>query len=260
MVNASPIPSSVRKTDAVALLHDRQFSLLFPSPLPFRFCILQSRSTTPEIVQLYFLFSFHIVLYICRDYHRSFGTDSTAISEDEFFLLCDPHYASHKTLPQPPETEKNPSNIDAARKHFKLPSSLAPLPPSTTHDDDGTDGPRPVVKLYEVVDHMPNPVWSSNVVSREEFVDHGAGTWVRIRSPMSVVMETNWTVREKEGNGDGDSGLELVEDVEINCSRLVMGIVKGQVENNWKGIHKLIIDKLVQDAENKTTDSPTAAE
>ncbi|KAI3323525.1 hypothetical protein HD806DRAFT_90361 [Xylariaceae sp. AK1471] len=182
IVNASPIPSSVRKSDAVALLHDH-----------------------------------------------------------EFFLLCDPHHASHKTLPQPPETEKDPSNIDAARKHFKLPSSLTPADP---HSDNGSG---PVVKVYEVVDHMPNPVWSSNVVSQEEFVDHGDGAWVRIRSPMGVVMETNWSVREKEGDADGE--LELVEDVEINCSRLVMGIVKGQVENNWKGIHKQIIDKLVKDAE-----------
>ncbi|GAW19927.1 hypothetical protein ANO14919_094200 [Xylariales sp. No.14919] len=171
-VNASPIPSGVRKEDAVALLHDH-----------------------------------------------------------EFFLLCDPHHASHKTLPQPPETEKEPASVDAARKHFKLPATLKP------HERPG-----PVVKIYEVVDHMPNPVWSSNVVSREEFVDHDDGMWVRIHSPMGVVMETHWSVREKNG------ALELVEDVLINCSRLVMGIVKGQVENNWRGIHKQIIDKLVKDS------------
>ncbi|KAI8954874.1 hypothetical protein F4801DRAFT_575260 [Xylaria longipes] len=172
-VNASPIPSSVRKEDAVALLHDH-----------------------------------------------------------EFFLLCDPHHLSHKTLPQPPETEKEPASVDAARKHFKLPEALEPV----------VEPAGPVVKVYEVVDDLPNPVWSSHVVSREEFVDHDEGTWVRIRSPMGVVMETQWSVREKNGV------LELVEDVVINCSRLVMGIVKGQVENNWRGIHKQIIDKLVADA------------
>ncbi|KAI0401249.1 hypothetical protein F4802DRAFT_436436 [Xylaria palmicola] len=182
-VNASPIPSIVRKEDAVALLHDH-----------------------------------------------------------EFFLLCDPHYASHKTLPQPPEMEREPASVDAARKHFKLPAAVEPVLSTRTHE-----GPGPVVKIYEVVDHMPNPVWSSNVVSREEFVDRGEGTWVRIRSPLGVVMETTWSVRESEG-GEG-AGLELVEDVLINCSRLVMGIVKGQVENNWKGIHDKIIGKLVKDAE-----------
>ncbi|KAI0974234.1 hypothetical protein F4678DRAFT_458200 [Xylaria arbuscula] len=180
-VNATPIPSRVRKEDAVALLHDH-----------------------------------------------------------EFFLLCDPHHASHKTLPQPPETEKDPASVAAARKHFKLPETLEPLTSTTTHV-----GPGPVVKIYEVVDLLPNPVWSSNVVSREEFVDHGEGTWCRIRSPMGVVMETTWSVREKR---DAGGALELVEDIVINCSRLVMGIVKGQVENNWRGIHKQLIDKLVKDA------------
>ncbi|KAI0428794.1 hypothetical protein F5Y09DRAFT_312010 [Xylaria sp. FL1042] len=205
-VNASPIPSSVRKEDAVALLHDH-----------------------------------------------------------EFFLLCDPHHSSHKTLPQPPETEKEPASVDAARKHFKLPETLAPLTSTSastgTHAGPG-GGPGPVVKIYEVVDLLPNPVWSSNVVSREEFVDHDEGIWVRIRSPMGVVMETKWSVREKKSGGDGGDGgcLELVEDIFINCSRLVMGIVKGQVENNWRGIHKQLIDKLVKDAEARAgTAGETAA-
>ncbi|KAI0486397.1 hypothetical protein F4859DRAFT_368781 [Xylaria cf. heliscus] len=205
-VNASPIPSSVRKEDAVALLHD--------------LLSITSRMQNKPLISL-------------------------SVFKDEFFLLCDPHHLSHKTLPQPPETEKEPMSVDAARKHFKLPEALEPV--------IGPSGP--VVKVYEVVDDLPNPVWSSHVVSKEEFVDHDEGMWVRIRSPMGVVMETRWSVREKngdagdgEGQGEGKGGLELVEDVVINCSRLVMGIVKGQVENNWRGIHKQIIDKLVKDA------------
>ncbi|KAI1122398.1 mediator complex subunit MED14 [Nemania abortiva] len=181
-VNSSPIPPSVRKEDAVALLHDH-----------------------------------------------------------EFFLLCDPHHLSHKTLPQPAETEADPASVDAARKAFKLPEGLEPLVSTKTNE-----GPGPVVKVYEVVDNLPNPVWSSHVVSREEFVDHDEGTWVRIRSPLGVVMETRWSIREKN---EGGGVLELVEDIVINCSRLVMGIVKGQVDNNWKGIHKKLIDKLVKDTE-----------
>ncbi|KAI1178707.1 hypothetical protein F4777DRAFT_536460 [Nemania sp. FL0916] len=188
IVNTSPIPSSVRKEDAVALLHDH-----------------------------------------------------------EFFLLCDPHHASHKTLPQPSETASSADSVDAARRHFKLPNTLEPVLETRTNA-----GPGPVVKIYEVVDHMPNPVWSSNVISREEFVDHGAGIWVRIRSPLGVVMETMWSIRETSTSSGGEGeGLELVEDVVINCSRLVMGIVKGQVENNWKGIHTQIIDKLVKDTQEE---------
>lgn len=169
------------------------------------------------------------------------------LHDHEFFLLCDPHHLSHKTLPQPAEMEADPADPDLARKHFKLPKDLVPVVLSRA---DEAPGPAPVVRIYEVVDHMPNPVWSSHVVSREEFIDHGEGTWVRIRSPLGVVMETRWSIRERrKGEEEDGATLELVEDVVINCSRLVMGIVKGQVENNWKGIHKQIIDKLVKDAE-----------
>lgn len=116
----------------------------------------------------------------------------------------------------------------------------------------------PAVKLYEVVDHVPNPAWSSSVVSNEEFVDFKDGLWVRIRSPLSVVMETRWTIRERksagdngegEGEGEGEEGgLELVEDVTISCSKLLLGIVKGQVDNNWREIHRKIAARLVEDA------------
>ncbi|KAI1369240.1 hypothetical protein F5Y08DRAFT_334652 [Xylaria arbuscula] len=174
------------------------------------------------------------------------------MNKDEFFLLCDPHYTSHKSLPQPPETAADPASVAAARKHFELPEELQPLTSTAKHA-----GPGPVVKIYEVVDELPNPVWSSNVVSREEFVDHNEGTWVRIKSPMGVVMETRWSIRE---NDEKEGILELVEDVFINCSRLVMGIVKGQVENNWRGIHKKLIDKLVKDAEAGTAPAPAPAQ
>ncbi|KAI1756544.1 hypothetical protein F4782DRAFT_526230 [Xylaria castorea] len=162
----------------------------------------------------------------------------TLLHDHEFFLLCDPHHLSHKSLPQPAQTEKDPASVAVARKHFKLPETLRPVVVA--------GGGGSVVELYEVVDDLPNPVWSSHVVSREEFVDHEEGMWVRIHSPMGVVLETKWSVREK---GGADGKLELVEDILINCSRLVMGIVKGQCENNWGGIHKKIIEKLVADAE-----------
>ncbi|KAI1333301.1 hypothetical protein F5Y16DRAFT_9285 [Xylariaceae sp. FL0255] len=159
----------------------------------------------------------------------------------EFFILCDPHYASHKLLPQPAETAKDPTSVELAKKHFKLPATFTPLASTATYRDG------PVVKVYEICDHMPNPVWSSNVVSNEEFVDHADGIWVRIRSPMGVVMDTMWSI-QVDASGSGGGKMELVEDVVINCSRLVMGIVKGQVDNNWPGIHGKLIEKLTKDA------------
>ncbi|KAI1338632.1 hypothetical protein F5Y15DRAFT_416854 [Xylariaceae sp. FL0016] len=167
------------------------------------------------------------------------------LQDHDFFLHCDPHYASHKEL-APPAGAEVAGAAERVRQEYKLPEDVVPLAHGGGGDGDG-DG-QVYVKLYEVVDHVPNPVWSSNVVSKEEFVDFADGLWVRIRSPMGVVMETKWFVREKK---EGGGGLELVEDVDVSCTKLLLGIVKGQVENNWKGIHERIVKRMVEDAEKK---------
>ncbi|KAI0137032.1 hypothetical protein BJ170DRAFT_604249 [Xylariales sp. AK1849] len=154
--------------------------------------------------------------------------DATALLQNhDFFLHCDPHITGYTVLPQPDpaptlESYKIPSDVVGALK---------------------VKGSEPKVKLYEVRDHVPNPVWDSNVVSTEEFVDFEEGLWVRIRSPMGVVMETTWVVREKGGPGE----LELVEDVKISCTRLLLGIVKSQVDGNWRKIHEKIVNRMVDD-------------
>ncbi|KAI0394851.1 hypothetical protein F5Y17DRAFT_426424 [Xylariaceae sp. FL0594] len=178
--------------------------------------------------------------------------DAVALLHDhDFFLHCDPHYAGHKRVP-PPASLAPQNDVDAARKHYKLPANLTPL----LHEKGEKGGEVVVVKVYEVTDHMPNPVWNSNVVSTEEFVDTAEGMWCRIRSPMGVVMETFWVIRPKQGTA---GELELVEDVSISASRLVLGIVKGQVENNWRAIHKQFVDKLVADAEEARSASASAS-
>ncbi|KAI8957784.1 hypothetical protein F5Y11DRAFT_338273 [Daldinia sp. FL1419] len=159
------------------------------------------------------------------------------LHDHAFFLKIEPHYVSHRPLPP---TESS-ADAAAAKAAYQLPRDLEPLGD-------------PAVKLYEVVDHVPNPVWSSSVVSNEEFVDFKDGLWVRIRSPLAVVMETRWTIRERKGEGEGEgeggekAGLELVEDVTISCSKLLLSIVKGQVDNNWREIHRKIAERLVDDA------------
>ncbi|KAI1810096.1 hypothetical protein GGS20DRAFT_568993 [Poronia punctata] len=149
----------------------------------------------------------------------------------EFLLLADPHHASHEPLPLP----------------------IHPLEPSKHYKITKSENNNDKIKIYKVIDNMPNPVWTSNVVSTEEFVDTEEGVWVRIRSPLGVVMETLWSIRvrekKEEQQEEGEGELELVEDVTISASRLVLGIVKGQVEGNWKGIHQKFIDRLVGDAE-----------
>ena len=114
-------------------------------------------------------------------------------------------------------------------------ASITSIPPMRTCSPPTSDDP----KIYEVVDRvhaLPAGLWDSDVVSTSEVVDLERGIFVRLRSPLSVVMETVWEVREVEG-----VGLELVEESVISCSRLLAGIVKGQCEANWKGIHEKLI-------------------
>lgn len=118
------------------------------------------------------------------------------------------------------------------------PASITPIPPSRTCSPP-TPSP---AKLYEVVDRvhaLPAGLWDSDVVSTAEVVDLERGIFVRLRSPLSVVMETVLEVRDVEGGG-----LELVEESVISCSRLLAGIVRGQCEANWKGIHEKLIRNM----------------
>ncbi|CAI4216299.1 unnamed protein product [Parascedosporium putredinis] len=94
------------------------------------------------------------------------------------------------------------------------------------------------IKLTDRVHALPAGLWDSDVVSTYEFTDLEKGMFVRLRSPLSVMMETVWEVREVEGS---PGALELVEEVNISCSRLLVGVIKGQCEGNWKGIHEKMV-------------------
>lgn len=90
----------------------------------------------------------------------------------------------------------------------------------------------------DVVHALPAGLWDSNVVSTYEFTDTEKGLFVRIRSPMSVVMETVWEIEGEEGQ------LELVETVAFTCSRLLAPIVRAQCEGGWGTIHAKMISRL----------------
>ena len=101
-------------------------------------------------------------------------------------------------------------------------------------------------KSYKVIDKiatLPAGIWSSDVESVYEFVNCESGVFVRIRSPMSVSMETLWEVRESETK-EGEH--ELVEHVVIKCSKLLINFVKNTCESGWKGIHEQMLEKLAE--------------
>ncbi|KAM0256787.1 hypothetical protein ACHAQJ_004739 [Trichoderma viride] len=95
---------------------------------------------------------------------------------------------------------------------------------------------------YSVTDKvhtLPAGLWDSNVESTNEFVNLEKGVFVRLYSPLNVVMETVWTVKE---NGNG--GVDLIEDVLIKASRLLVGTVKNMCSTNWKTFHGKIVDLM----------------
>ena len=138
------------------------------------------------------------------------------LHDHEFFLRCDPHLVKFESIT--PEADKKPTLPDAI---------------------EGTGETR-CYKVTDLVHTLPAGLWDSNVVSTYEMTNLSNGVFVRILSPMSVAMDTIWTIRD----GPEDGSLELVEDVNINCSKLLIGTVKGLCESGWGKIHAKMIERL----------------
>jgi hypothetical protein len=134
------------------------------------------------------------------------------LRDHEFFLHCDPHMSKFQLV----ETDSPPP----------IPEKIKGLGETKSY------------QVTDVLHTLPAGLWDSNVVSTYEFTDISDGLFVRIRSPLSVVMETVWTIKGEDGQ------LELVEDVSINCSRLLVGVVRSQCESGWQKIHEKMIDRL----------------
>lgn len=150
------------------------------------------------------------------------------LHDHELYLRCDPHMSQCEALPTPTPA---PS----------LPTCLQPAP------QIGADSDRPPTwscfRVTDVVHALPG-LWDSNVVSEYEFCLLDRGVFVRIRGPLRMVMETTCVVCPR---GEGDDLFDLVEDVLISCSRLLIPFIKGQCEANWRGIHASLMKPLAVD-------------
>ncbi|KAK8120428.1 hypothetical protein PG999_004548 [Apiospora kogelbergensis] len=164
-----------------------------------------------------------------------------ALQNHDQFLSADPHLTSYKRLSEP--------EASADYDSYQVPSSIVPIPKPGSADGKGGEK----IRVYEVHDHVPNPVWSSDVTSVEEFVDCADGVWVRVRSPMGIVLETTWFVCEidpkdkKNKNKDLPEGatLELVQTCECRCNRLLATLCKGQIDKGWPEVHEKIIKGMM---------------
>ncbi|ROW12207.1 hypothetical protein VMCG_00349 [Cytospora schulzeri] len=136
----------------------------------------------------------------------------TMLHDHEFFMQCNPHMEEFDVIGQV---------SDAA-----LPDGIEAQSPTTSY------------KVIDKVATLPKGIWDSTVESTYEFTNTELGLFVRIKSPLNVVMDTVWEIRES------DSGLELVEDSNIKCSRLLIGVVKSLNEGGWSHIHDKMLNRL----------------
>ncbi|RYP42759.1 hypothetical protein DL768_010251 [Monosporascus sp. mg162] len=172
------------------------------------------------------------------------------LQDHDFFLRCDPHYASHSIA----APHAAAGTAAKAKQHYRLPAEI------------GEPLGAPAVKCYEVVDVVENPFFASNVRSEIEIADFEHGIFVRIRSKGGVVFDTIWSVRRKEegkeekGEGEEEEGeLELVQDATISAPMPILSVVRGQVEKNKGGLHKKIIGRLVEDRDKGAAAKENAA-
>lgn len=124
------------------------------------------------------------------------------------------HYREHKELPDEGSLDKVPSEIQS--RHV-----------------DGASGL--VVKAYTVRNEVPNPVFDSNVETTYFMVNLADGLWYHAASPMGVINEGLWEVKE------GAGGLELLVTIQVECNMVLKPIVKGQVKTSAEQIHKALV-------------------
>lgn len=142
------------------------------------------------------------------------------LHDHEFFLQCDPHLSKFEKL----KPDEPPAIPDAIKAQV--------TPGSETKSYSVTD----------IVHTIPAGIWDSNVVSTYEITNTTSGLFVRIKSPLSIVMDTTWEIKAGE-----DGALGIYEGIEITCSRLLLGIVKSQCEGGWDQIHAKLNGRIEEE-------------
>jgi hypothetical protein len=99
---------------------------------------------------------------------------------------------------------------------------------------------------------LPKGLWDSTVTFEAEMTDTEDGVLWIIKAPLGLVQRTTWrclrtaSLAEEDRKGDGE--WSLVEDVEINANRLLVGTVRGKCEENWPGAHGKFVKHLTGEA------------
>jgi hypothetical protein len=87
---------------------------------------------------------------------------------------------------------------------------------------------------------LPRSIWDAKVTFKAEMTDLlDRLEWV-IHAPLGLYQKSIWKIEPP----NDEYGLCLIEDIEITCSRLLVGTVRAKCEENWKGVHGKFADKL----------------
>ncbi|TLS31510.1 hypothetical protein PpBr36_02725 [Pyricularia pennisetigena] len=97
------------------------------------------------------------------------------------------------------------------------------------------------VDVYEVKNKYENPIMGSDIKSTYEFIDTADGIFIRVHSPMGVVMESFFTVQEK-----ADGSLELVHELQGRCNKALAGIAKKDSDKNYDLLASIIVKNMVE--------------
>lgn len=113
-------------------------------------------------------------------------------------------------------------------------------------------------------------MWDTTVVYEAAITNTADGVeWV-IRAPLGLVQRTVWRVAKRSGaeqSGAEQSGAKgrqeevnvvngvgewcLVEEVEITANRVLLGVVRGKCEQNWRGVHARFVEGLDENVEGE---------
>lgn len=125
------------------------------------------------------------------------------LQDNDFFLSCDPHLNKYEAKGEVNEPQF-PESVDAK-------------------------GPTLSYEVTDELENIPKGIWGSTVVSTYEFTNIEHGVFSRVKSPLGVVIDTRWEIKEVEGGK-----LDLVQAAEISCSMPLMSLVKGRCEAGCK--------------------------
>ncbi|KAH6619518.1 hypothetical protein B0J18DRAFT_247202 [Chaetomium sp. MPI-SDFR-AT-0129] len=196
------------------------------------------------------------------------------LSDYDFYFHCNPHMDKYELIPPAQHASLNPPPSIPDSVASQLRSTSSTPPPTVNGNGKGEVGEKggdeqtttSCYRVTDIVHAIPAGIWDTNVVSTYELTKIRDGLFVRIRSPLSTMLETFWEIRDlpdspaggggrggsssgEEGGGGGlkeggVSRLELVESVTATSSRFLVGIVKASCENGWREIHGTMVGRL----------------